>query len=139
MSQTNPVVVDDLGDDGELAGGRALVDEDDSADLDESLEGGWLLLLRVSVLLVLRSCSPCAFSVSSSQPALPLCLRCRSVDVLPALLHQVRIARHQPRSTSRYRPPLQTPSQAISAWIDRMRRLTGIVISTPSAGFVVGR
>ena len=55
MLKTNPVVVDDLGDDGELAGGRALVDEDDSADLDESLEGGWLLLLRVSVLLMLRS------------------------------------------------------------------------------------
>ena len=36
---THPVVVDDLGDNGELALGGALVDEDDAADLDVSLEG----------------------------------------------------------------------------------------------------
>jgi hypothetical protein len=33
-------VVNDLGDDGELALGGTLVDEDDSTDLDEPLEGG---------------------------------------------------------------------------------------------------
>jgi hypothetical protein len=35
-------VVDDLGDDSELAGRWPVVDEDHSADLDESLEGGRL-------------------------------------------------------------------------------------------------
>jgi hypothetical protein len=33
-------VVNDLGDDSELSGERTIVDEDDSADFDESLEGG---------------------------------------------------------------------------------------------------
>lgn len=45
-TQTHPVVIDDLGDDGELPCGRPIVDEDDSADFDESLEGGWLLGLE---------------------------------------------------------------------------------------------
>lgn len=38
------VVVDDLGDDGELAGRGTVVDEDDTADLDKALESGRLLL-----------------------------------------------------------------------------------------------
>lgn len=38
--ETHSVVVNDLGNDGELSGERSVVDEDDSADLDESLEGG---------------------------------------------------------------------------------------------------
>ena len=33
-------MVNDLGDDGELAGGGSVLDEDDSSDLNESLEGG---------------------------------------------------------------------------------------------------
>jgi hypothetical protein len=33
-------VVNDLGNDGELASGRPIVDENDTADLNESLEGG---------------------------------------------------------------------------------------------------
>jgi len=40
-------VVNDLGDDGELASGRTVVDEDDATDLDESLEGGGSLSLLV--------------------------------------------------------------------------------------------
>lgn len=36
---TYPVVVDDLDDDGELAGGRALLNEDNTANLDVTLEG----------------------------------------------------------------------------------------------------
>jgi hypothetical protein len=32
-------VVDDLGDDGELAGRRSVVDQNDTSDLDETLEG----------------------------------------------------------------------------------------------------
>jgi hypothetical protein len=38
--ETHPLVVNDLGDDGELPLGRPVVDEDDAADLDEPLEGG---------------------------------------------------------------------------------------------------
>lgn len=38
------VVVDDLDNDGELAGRGAVVDENDTADLDEALEGGRLRL-----------------------------------------------------------------------------------------------
>ena len=45
--QAHPVVVNDLGDDGELASGRTVVDEDDATDLDESLEGGGSLSLLV--------------------------------------------------------------------------------------------
>jgi hypothetical protein len=37
---THPVVVNDLGNDRELAGRGAVVDENDAADLDEALEGG---------------------------------------------------------------------------------------------------
>jgi hypothetical protein len=33
-------VVNDFGNDGELSGERSIVDEDDSADFDESLESG---------------------------------------------------------------------------------------------------
>lgn len=43
---THPVVVDDLGDDGELAGRRSFVDQDDTSDLDETLEGRGGLSLR---------------------------------------------------------------------------------------------
>jgi hypothetical protein len=39
-------VVNDLGDDSELSGERTIVDEDDSADFDESLEGGRSLNLQ---------------------------------------------------------------------------------------------
>jgi hypothetical protein len=39
-------VVDDLGNDSEFACGRSLVDENDTADFDESLESGWLLDLK---------------------------------------------------------------------------------------------
>jgi hypothetical protein len=45
---THSVVVDDLGDNGNVTSGRSVVNEDDSADFDESLEGGWLLGLNVS-------------------------------------------------------------------------------------------
>lgn len=38
--KAHPLVVNDLGDDGELALGGSLVDEDDSTNLDEPLEGG---------------------------------------------------------------------------------------------------
>ena len=48
---TNPVVVNDLGNDGELASGRAVVDENDTADLDETLEHGGLLGLDISFAL----------------------------------------------------------------------------------------
>ena len=41
-------MVDDLGDNGDVTSGRSVVDEDDSADFDESLEGGWLLGLDIS-------------------------------------------------------------------------------------------
>ena len=43
---THSVVVNDLGNDGELSGERSVVDEDDSADFDESLEGGRSLNLN---------------------------------------------------------------------------------------------
>lgn len=33
-------MVNDLSNDGELAGGGSILDEDDSSDLNESLEGG---------------------------------------------------------------------------------------------------
>ena len=46
-NNTNPVVVNDLGNDGELAGRGAVVDENDTADLDETLEHGGLLGLWV--------------------------------------------------------------------------------------------
>lgn len=36
--ETYPVVVNDLDDDGELAGGGALLDEDDTANLNVTLE-----------------------------------------------------------------------------------------------------
>lgn len=36
--ETYPVVVDDLNNDGELAGGGALLDEDDTANLNVTLE-----------------------------------------------------------------------------------------------------
>jgi hypothetical protein len=45
---THSVVVDDLGDNGNVTSGRSVVNKDDSADFDESLEGGWLLGLNVS-------------------------------------------------------------------------------------------
>jgi len=45
---THSVVVDDLGDNGNVTSGRSVVNKDDSADFDESLEGGWLLGLDVS-------------------------------------------------------------------------------------------
>jgi hypothetical protein len=48
---TYSVVVNDLGDNGNVTGGRSVVDENDSADLDESLEGGWLLGLIISIAL----------------------------------------------------------------------------------------
>ena len=35
---THPVLVNDLDDDGELAGGRALLNEDNTANLDVTLE-----------------------------------------------------------------------------------------------------
>jgi hypothetical protein len=38
-TDTHSVVVDDLGNDGEVSCGRTVVDKNDSADLDESLEG----------------------------------------------------------------------------------------------------
>lgn len=41
-----PVVVNDLGNDGELASRRTVVDEDNAADLDEALEGGRSLNLQ---------------------------------------------------------------------------------------------
>jgi hypothetical protein len=37
---TYTLVVNDLSNDGELAGGGSILDEDDSSDLNESLEGG---------------------------------------------------------------------------------------------------
>lgn len=46
MFCAHPVVVDDLGDDRELPGGRTIVDQDDASDLDEALEGGGGLYLR---------------------------------------------------------------------------------------------
>ena len=39
-------MVDDLGNDGELAGRRSFVDQDDTSDLDETLEGRGGLSLR---------------------------------------------------------------------------------------------
>jgi hypothetical protein len=56
-------VVNDLGDNGNVTGGRSVVDENDSADLDESLEGGWLLRLEVSSVHVLSSWVGCLVSV----------------------------------------------------------------------------
>lgn len=47
------VVVDDLGNDGKLAGRGTVVDEDDTADLDKALESG-RLLLRLGLLAFLR-------------------------------------------------------------------------------------
>jgi hypothetical protein len=49
---THSVVVDDLGDNGNVTSGRSVVNKDDSADFDESLEGGWLLGLDVSCVQV---------------------------------------------------------------------------------------
>ena len=43
-NDTHPVVVDDLGDDSELASGGTLSEEDDTANLDETLEGRLVLL-----------------------------------------------------------------------------------------------
>ena len=43
---THSVVINDLGNDGELSGEGSVVDEDDSADFDESLEGGRSLNLN---------------------------------------------------------------------------------------------
>lgn len=42
-------MVDDLGDDGDVSGRWTFVYENDSANLDEPLEGGWLLRLRSTV------------------------------------------------------------------------------------------
>jgi len=41
-------VINDLGDNSDVTGRRSVVDEDNSADFDESLESGWLLGLDVS-------------------------------------------------------------------------------------------
>ena len=43
---TYSVVINDLGDNSDVTGRRSIVDEDDSADFDESLESGWLLGLE---------------------------------------------------------------------------------------------
>ena len=45
---THSVVINDLGNDGELSGEGTVVDENDSADFDESLEGGRSLNLNGS-------------------------------------------------------------------------------------------
>ena len=45
-TKTYPVVVNDLGDDGELASRGTFVDKNDTADLDEAFEGGWLVLQK---------------------------------------------------------------------------------------------
>lgn len=47
---TYSVVINDLGDNGNVTSGRSVVDENNSADLDESLESGWLLGLDISSL-----------------------------------------------------------------------------------------
>jgi hypothetical protein len=39
-------VIDDLGDNSEFTSARTVIDEDDTTDLDESLEGGGSLNLR---------------------------------------------------------------------------------------------
>ena len=44
------IVVDDFGNDGELAGGWTLIDEDYSANLNESLEGRRLLDLQTILI-----------------------------------------------------------------------------------------
>lgn len=53
-NQTYSVVINDLGNDGDLASGRSIVDKDDSANFDESLESGWLLRLYRLVWVCLR-------------------------------------------------------------------------------------
>jgi hypothetical protein len=64
-------VVDDLGDNGDVTSGRSVVNKDDSADFDESLEGGWLLGLDVSCVygygFIDRAVgqSSCSFSILS--------------------------------------------------------------------------
>ena len=47
---TYSVVINDLGDNGNVTSGRSVVDENNSADLDESLESGRLLGLDISSL-----------------------------------------------------------------------------------------
>jgi len=47
---TYSVVINDLGDNGNVTSGRSVVDENNSTDLDESLESGWLLGLDISSL-----------------------------------------------------------------------------------------
>ena len=51
-----PIVVDDLGDNSELAGGGTFVDKDNPADLNEALECGrlWRLERRISFVLPFR-------------------------------------------------------------------------------------
>jgi hypothetical protein len=65
-------VVDDLGDNGNVTGGRTVVDENDSADFDESLESGWLLRLEVSEVRVWLFVCLAGPSSLVSSPTYPL-------------------------------------------------------------------
>ena len=77
--RTHPVVVDDLGDDGDTARGGAAVEEDDTADLDEALEVGFLHSDEfVSSLLLYLSCNPS--QRPPDRPKVPIL----SLSILPA-------------------------------------------------------
>lgn len=85
---THSVVVDDLGDNGNVTGGRTVVDENDSADFDESLESGWLLRLDVSevrVWLFVCLSGPSSLVSSSSYPLPPLLILLVSLVVILVL------------------------------------------------------
>lgn len=76
------VVVNDLGNDGELAGRGTVVDEDDTADLDKALESGGLLLrLRMLAPLPRNNRGLVGTEHGSSRSLVGRGCRCRWVEI----------------------------------------------------------
>lgn len=123
-------MVNDFGNDGELSGERSIVDEDDSADFDESLEGGRSLNLYVEIPV-----SDWKIKVSFDHPGYPVRLSFISCSDSSRfhLLSPATLASQYP---SIFRTEIPSPAPPC---VDVDLREPLLMILFPSKSFVVAK